>query len=72
MDRNYCFRRKRHSYAAFDAALAASIYIYIYIYTTHNLIASRDDVNNYEFKGNNCVQISLGYLVGDDHDERFW
>ena len=27
MDRNYCFRRKRHSYAACDAALAASIYI---------------------------------------------
>ena len=24
MDRNYCFRRKRHSYAACDAALAAS------------------------------------------------
>ena len=30
MDRNYCFRRKRHSYAACDAALAASYYIYIY------------------------------------------
>ena len=27
MDRNYCFRRKRHSYAACDAPLAASIYI---------------------------------------------
>ena len=27
MDRNYCFRRKRQSYAACDAALAASIYI---------------------------------------------
>ena len=27
MDRNYCFRRKRHSYAACDAALAASILI---------------------------------------------
>ena len=26
MHRNYCFRRKRHSYAACDAALAASIY----------------------------------------------
>ena len=26
MDRNYCFRRKRHSYAACDAALAASLY----------------------------------------------
>ena len=24
MHRNYCFRRKRHSYAACDAALAAS------------------------------------------------
>ena len=24
MDRNYCFRGKRHSYAACDAALAAS------------------------------------------------
>ena len=29
MDRNYCFRRKRHSYAACDAALAASLYIII-------------------------------------------
>ena len=27
MGRNYCFRRKRHSYAACDAALAASLYI---------------------------------------------
>ena len=27
MDRNYCFRRKRHSYAACDGALAASKYI---------------------------------------------
>ena len=27
MDRNYCFRRKRHSYAACDAALAASVFI---------------------------------------------
>ena len=26
MDRNYCFRRKRHSYAACDAALAASYF----------------------------------------------
>ena len=26
MDSNYCFRRKRHSYAACDAALAASLY----------------------------------------------
>ena len=29
MDRNYCFRRKRHSYAACDAALAASFNINI-------------------------------------------
>ena len=27
MDRNYCFRRKRHSYPACDAAFAASIKI---------------------------------------------
>ena len=40
-----------------------SVYIY---YTTHNLIASRANDVNYEFKGNHCVQISLGYLVGDD------
>ena len=26
MNRKYCFRRKRHSYAACDAALAASLY----------------------------------------------
>ena len=29
MDRNYCFRCKRHSYAACDAALAASLYILV-------------------------------------------
>ena len=29
MYRNYCFRRKRHSYAACDAALAASL-LYIF------------------------------------------
>ena len=28
MHHNYCFRRKQHSYAACDAALAASIIIY--------------------------------------------
>ena len=31
MDRNYCFRHKRHSYAACDAALVASIYYNISI-----------------------------------------
>ena len=32
MDRNYYFRRKRHSYAACDAALAASNYIFVYLF----------------------------------------
>ena len=32
MHHNYYFRRKQHSYAACDAALAASIYIYISVY----------------------------------------
>ena len=34
MDRNYCFRRKRHSYAACDAALAASHNI-LRVYSKH-------------------------------------
>ena len=31
--RNYCFRRKQHSYAACDAAPAARIYVFKFKYT---------------------------------------
>ena len=36
MHRNYCFRRKQHSYVTCDAALAASLFIKIlfaYVYS---------------------------------------
>ena len=32
MHRNYCFRRKQHSYAACDAALAASLFLTVEVY----------------------------------------
>ena len=38
--RNYCFRHRQHSYAACNAALAASTIIYIYIYDIRYWIKS--------------------------------
>ena len=40
MDRNYCFRRKRHTYAACDAALAASIYIKLVVVLAHGCVGT--------------------------------
>ena len=41
MDRNYCFRHRRHSYAACDAALAASNFINLQLIINNEIFACK-------------------------------
>ena len=80
MDRNYCFRRKRHSYAACDAALEAIVVLLrrqILGYIIYNLasgfepeslkslgISGFSTASAYKYKTKTASKINGSFFVG--------
>ena len=64
MHHNYCFRRKQHSYAACDAALAASIFLRTKLV---NKKLKEKEENNCTRKLSNVRNILSIYLIAFEY-----